>query len=201
MFTRLAYCLVLFCFVVPTPARAGDLAALDVHALPAGGVKATATIFFPAKPAVLQRLLSDYLHWPELFEVPMRIAELREQDGVAFTDIRIDHALVIGERRLLCESRALPGGGLLTELKGGDFRQYRRVWKLSPAEGGSQTRADFELLVEIESIVPDALIAVAMRQELETHFRIVREKVLARATKEKKTPKPLPSPGPVSREP
>ncbi len=146
------------------------------------GSKPPPPFFFPVEPAIIQRLLTDYAHWPDLFEVRMRIAELREQDGKAFTDIRIDHSLLPGERRLMCESRSLPGGGLLTELKGGDFKQYRRMWKLSPAAGGSQTKADFELLVEIETIVPDWIVAIAMRQELEAHFRIVREKALARIT-------------------
>jgi hypothetical protein len=166
----------------PTWSWAGDPVVLDVQVVPTGGVKATAAILFPVEPQVLQRLLTDYAHWPDLFEVRMRIAELREQDGKAFTDIRIDHFLLPGERRLLCESRTLPGGGLLTELKGGDFKQYRRMWKLSSAEGGTQTKAEFELLVEIETIVPDVLIAIAMRQELETHFRIVKDKALAQAT-------------------
>lgn len=160
-------------------ARAGDAVSLDVQAQSTGGVKATATVFFPVEPAIIQRLLTDYAHWPDLFEVRMRIAELREQDGKAFTDIRIDHSLLPGERRLMCESRSLPGGGLLTELKGGDFKQYRRMWKLSPAEGGAHTKADFELLVEVETIVPDWIVAIAMRQELEAHFRIVRDKALA----------------------
>jgi hypothetical protein len=52
---------------------------------------------------------------------------------------------------------------------------------LTPVEGGSHTKADFELLVEIDSIVPDWMIAIAMRQELETHFRIVKEKALVQA--------------------
>ena len=110
------------------------------------------------------------------------MAEIREQAGSVFTDIRIEHALLPGERRLLSESRTLATGGLLTELKGGDFKQYRRMWTLIPTEEGRQTKAQFELLVEIETIVPDWVIAVAMRQELETHFRIVREKALVRAT-------------------
>jgi hypothetical protein len=105
--------------------------------------------------------------------------ELREEHGTAFTDLRIDHSLLPGERRLLCESRSLAGGGLLTELRGGDFKQYRRLWTLSPADGGRQTKAEFELLVEIDTIVPDWMVAIAMRQELEAHFRIVREKALA----------------------
>lgn len=162
-------------------AWAGDSVSLTVQVEPAGGVRAKATVFFPVEPTIIQRLLTDYAHWPDLFEVRMRIAELKEQNGNTFTDIRIDHSLLPGERRLMCESRSLPGGGLLTELKGGDFKQYRRLWKLTPVEGGSHTKADFELLVEIDSIVPDWMIAIAMRQELETHFRIVKEKALAQA--------------------
>lgn len=184
MLKRLTWCLVVI-LLGPALSRAGDPVTLDVQIVPTGGVKAMATVLFPVEPAIIQRLLTDYGHWPDLFEVRMRIAELREQDGRAFTDIRIAHALLPGERRLLCESHALPGGGLLTELKGGDFKQYRREWTLSPVQGGTQTRADFELLVEIDSIVPDWLIAVSMRQELEAHFRIVRNKALSQATQGK----------------
>ena len=81
--------------------------------------------------------------------------------------------------------RRVPGGGLVTDLKGGDFKRYHRVWKLQPAGDGSQTRAEFELLVEVEAMVPDWLVAVAMERELNAHFRIVREKALDRITKEK----------------
>ena len=154
---------------------------LDVRTEPTGGVRATATILFPVEPAIIQRLLTDYAHWPELFDVRMRMAEIREEDGKVFTDIRIDHALLPGERRLLSETRTLPTGGLLTELKGGDFKQYHRLWKLTPVDGGTHTKAEFELLVEIDMMVPDWMIVVAMRRDLETHFRLVKEKALAQA--------------------
>jgi len=163
----------------PGWSRAAEPVVLDVRMESAGGVRATATIFFPVEPAIIQRLLTDYAHWPDLFDVRMRMAEIREQDGKAFTDIRIDHALLPGERRLLSETRTLPTGGLLTELKGGDFKQYRRFWKLAPVDGGAHTKAEFELLVEIDTIVPDWMVAVAMRRDLESHFRIIREKALA----------------------
>ncbi|MEC4888577.1 MAG: hypothetical protein RI101_00825 [Nitrospira sp.] len=158
---------------------------LDVRTEPAGGVKATATVLFPVAPAIIQRLLTDYAHWPELFDTRMRMAEIREQEGTVLTDIRIEHVLLAGERRLLSESRTLPGGGLLTELKGGDFKQYHRFWKLLPVDGGAHTKAEFELLVEIQTVVPDWMVAAAMRRELETHFAIVREKGLALATRGK----------------
>jgi len=164
---------------------AGDPVLLEVKTQSTGGVKASATVLFPVEPGIIQQLLTDYSHWPDLFDTRMRMAEIREQGGSVFTDIRIQHALLPGERRLLSESRMLSTGGLLTELKGGDFKQYRRVWILTSTEGGTQTKAEFELLVEIETIVPDWVIAVAMRRELETHFRIVREKALLRATQER----------------
>jgi hypothetical protein len=148
---------------------------------PAGGVHATATVLFPVEPGIIQGILTDYAHWPDLFDVRMRMADVRAQDGRTFTDIRIDHALLPGERRLLCESRTLPDGGLVTELRGGDFKQYRRVWNLRPVEGGRRTEAEFDLLVDIDTIVPDWLMAVAVRRDLEAHFRIVTEKAVARS--------------------
>jgi len=159
--------------------RAAEPVVLDVHTEPAGGVRATATILFPVEPTIIQRLLTDYAHWPELFDLRMRMAEIREEDGKAFTDIRIDHAMLPGERRLLSETRTLPTGGILTELKGGDFKQYRRFWKLTPVDGGAHTKAEFELLFEIDSNMPDWIVALALRRDLETHFRIMRGKALA----------------------
>jgi hypothetical protein len=154
---------------------------LDVRKEPTGGVRATATIFFPVEVAIIQRILTDYAHWPDLFDGRMRMVEIREQDGKVFTDIRIGHALLPGEQRLLSETRTLPTGGILTELKGGDFRQYRRFWKLIPADGGGHTKAEFELLVEIDMMVPDWMVAAAMRRDLNAHFRLVKEKALAQA--------------------
>ena len=160
---------------------AAEPVVLDVRTEPTGGVKATATILFPVEAAIIRQLLTDYAHWPDLFDVRMRMAEIREHDGKVFTDIRIDHALLPGERRLLSETRTLPTGELLTELKGGDFKQYRRFWKLIPIDGGAHTRAEFELVVEVDMMVPDWIVVVAMRRDLESHFRIVREKALAQA--------------------
>ena len=158
---------------------AAEPVVLDVRTEPTGGVKATATIHFQVEPAIIRQLLTDYAHWPDLFDVRMRMAEIREQDGKVFTDIRIDHALLPGERRLLSETRILPTGELLTELRGGDFKQYRRFWKLNPVDGGAHTKAEFELLVEIDTIVPDWMVVMAMRRDMETHFRMIREKALA----------------------
>ncbi len=154
---------------------------LDVQPDPAGGVRATATIGVPVAPAILQAVLTDYARWPELFEVRMRLINVEWRDGRAVTDLRIRHALLPGERRLLCESRALPNGGLLTTLLGGDFKRYQRTWRLAPEGDGSRTRADFELIVEVDMVVPNRLVALSLRRELEAHFRLVREKAVERA--------------------
>jgi hypothetical protein len=151
---------------------------LEVKTEPGGGIRATAHPLFPAKPEVIQALLADYSHWPDLFEVRMRVADLNIRDGVATVDLRIDHPVMPGERRLVTESRVLANGGLVTDLKGGDFKRYHRVWKLQPAGEGNQTRADFELIVEPDSLAPDWLVAMVTRQELATHFRIVKQKAL-----------------------
>jgi hypothetical protein len=161
------------------------LRALVVKPDPAGGVRATATLLFPGSPALLHSILADFRHWPELFETRMRLASLEDHGGRVTTDLYISHALLPGEHRLLCESQSLPGGGLVTDLKGGDFKRYHRQWTLHPAGDGTQTKAEFELWVEVETLVPDWLVAVAMERELNAHFRIVRQKALDRATKEK----------------
>jgi hypothetical protein len=172
--------IVLCCLVlgVSRLSHAADPVVLDVRTESTGGVRATATILFPVEPVIIRRLLTDYAHWPDLFDMRMRMAEIREQDGKVFTDIRIDHAVLPGERRLLSETRTLPTGEFLTELKGGDFKQYRRLWKLIPIDGGAHTKAEFDLMVEIDTILPDWMVVVAMRRDLESHFRIMREKAL-----------------------
>jgi ribosome-associated toxin RatA of RatAB toxin-antitoxin module len=154
---------------------------LEVKLEPAGGVKATARILFPASHDTIQALLTDYAHWPDLFEVRMRLVDLKVRQGVVTTDLRIDHMLLPGERRLVTETRVQPGR-IFTDLVGGDFKRYHRVWRLAPSNDGKATRADFELAVEIDSVVPDWLVAEATRRELEAHFRIVKDKARARST-------------------
>jgi Polyketide cyclase / dehydrase and lipid transport len=167
----------------PHGAWAAETDRLDVRTEPRGGVRATATVLFPAKLAMVQALLTDYQHWPDLFETPMRVAEMHIHEGVATVDLRITHSVMPGEHRLVTESRTLPNGVLSTDLKGGDFKRYRRVWTLQPVGDGNQTSADFELVVEPAFMVPDWLVAMVTRQELETHFRIVKQKLLDQATR------------------
>ena len=115
----------------------------------------------------------------------MRLAGMEERQGRVVTDLYIEHALMPGERRLVCESMPLPGGGLVTDLKSGDFKRYHRVWRLNAASDGAHTQAEFELIVEVETIVPDWMIAMAMRRELQAHFRIVNERAVERARRER----------------
>jgi hypothetical protein len=170
------------CLAYLTPVLAGPSQEdLNVETDPAGGVVATARILFPASPHIVQALLTDFVHWPELFEVRMRLVDLQIRRDVVTTDLRIEHTLLPGERRLVTESRVTAGHEIVTDLVGGDFKRYHRVWRLSSAHEGRETYADFELRVAIDSIVPDWLVALATRRELEAHFRIVKEKARARA--------------------
>lgn len=172
-----------------TPCWSGEVGSIHllrpllVESVPGGGVKATATLLFPGSPSVLHSILTEYRKWPELFETRMRMAQVEEHEGHVLTDVYISHALLPGEQRLLCESQGLPGGGLVTDLKGGDFKQYHREWRLQAAGEGTQTRAEFELLVEPKIMIPDWLIAVAMERELTVHFRLVRQRALDLVTK------------------
>jgi len=162
-------------------AAADDPAKLEVHTEPAGGVRAVATLRLQAPPGIVQTVLTDYAKWAELFGVHMRLAHLERRDDRVLTDLYIKHTLLPGERRLLCESRELPDGGLVTTLVAGDFKQYHRTWKLSPDGSGAVTRAEFELLVEVDTWAPDWLMAMELRRNLETHFRILKEKVAERS--------------------
>ena len=169
----------------PAGSPAAEPVMLEVRTDPSGGVRAVATVVFPAPLPLVRELLTDYAHWPEFFEVPMRVAALTIDQGVATVDVRITHALLPVERRLVTESRALSDRELVSDLKGGDFRRYQRRWVLSPIDQGLHTKGEFELLVEIDSMVPDWVIAAATKRDLEAHFRIVREKCLARVMPEK----------------
>ena len=164
-------------------ALAADPDRIEVNQEPGGGVHATAKVIFPAKPATVQALLTDYQHWPDLFDTRMRVAELTIRDGVATVDLRIEHPLMPGEHRLLTESKILQNGVLVTDLTGGDFKRYHRVWTLVSTGDGNHTSADFELIVEPALMVPDWLVAMVTRQELETHFRIVKQKLVERTTR------------------
>ncbi|WP_173049693.1 SRPBCC family protein [Nitrospira sp. KM1] len=163
-----------------------DSGEVDVTTGADGAIHAKAHLLFSAAPEIISALLTDYAHWPDLFEVRMRVASVTMQHGVATTDLRIEHALMPGERRLITESRQFPDGRIVTDLAGGgDFKRYHREWRLGAGATPNQTVADFELIVAIDTMVPDWMIALATRRELESHFRIVKEKAARRATQER----------------
>lgn len=150
---------------------------LEVQPEPSGGVRATATLHLPAPPSVVHQVLTDYAKWPELFGVSLRVAHVERQGDRVLTDLYLNHPLLFGERRLLCENRELPGGGLATNFIAGDFRRYSRTWRLMQDGKEGLTRAEFELLVEVDTWAPDWLMALELRRQLEKHFRILREQV------------------------
>ena len=150
---------------------------LEVQPEPSVGVRATGTLHLPAPPSVVHQVLTDYAKWPELFGVSMRLAHVERQGDRVVTDLYLSHPMLVGESRLLCENRELPGGGLVTSLLAGDFRRYRRTWRLVQDGNEGLTRAEFELLVEVDTWAPDWLMALELRRQLEKHFRILREQV------------------------
>ncbi|MDE3119362.1 MAG: hypothetical protein KGL03_10155, partial [Nitrospirota bacterium] len=74
-------------------------------------------------------------------------------------------------------------GGLVTTFLEGDFRRYERTWKLGPDGSDAATKADFSLVVDVETMAPDWLVALELKRQLEKHFRILREAAAARATR------------------
>lgn len=170
---------------VGLPAQAADAPAteLAIHDDPAGGKKAVATLRIAAPPDAVRAVLSDYERWPDLFGGRFRIAKLERLDGRVVTDLLIDRLPLLGELRLLCETRELPNGDIVTSLIEGDFTRYLRRWRFVPEmHGGAvHTRAEMELLVAMDSWVPDWLFATMLRRDLETHFKILRERALARS--------------------
>lgn len=154
---------------------------LDVRSDPDGGVRATATLHLPVPPALVQQVLTDYEGWSGLFGVPMRLARVDRQPDRVVTDVYVRHPILPGESRLLCENRELPDGGLVTKLIEGDFRRYLRTWRLAQEGNGTATQARFELAVDVKTWAPDWLVAIELKRQLQKHFRILRETVLARA--------------------
>lgn len=165
--------------------HAGDAPAteLEIHDDPAGGKKATATVRIQAPPEAVRAVLSDYERWPDLFDGRLRIAKLERLDGRVVTDLLIDRSPLLGTMRLVCETRELPNGEIVTSLIEGDFTRYLRRWRFVPEIHGAavHTRAEMELLVAMDSWVPDWLFATMLRRDLETHFKILRERALERS--------------------
>lgn len=152
---------------------------IEVTGEPGGGVRATATLHLAQPPSVLQQVLTDYENWPNLFGTPTRLARVERRADRVITDVYIQHPILPGERRLLCETLVLPEGGLVTTLIEGDFTRYVRTWRLSSE--GQGTMAQFELVVEVQTWAPDWLVAIELKRQLEKHFRILRDTAATRA--------------------
>lgn len=162
-------------------AAGGEAAGLAVKTEPSGGVRATAILLIPAPPSVVHQVLTDYEQWPNLFSVPLQVIRVERREGGAVTDLILKHSFLPGGRRLLCDNRELPGGGLVSTLMAGDFKRYVRTWTLAPDGDQAGTRASFDLLVEIETWAPDWLVAWELKRQLDGHFRILRATAAARA--------------------
>jgi hypothetical protein len=168
----------------PLPILAGQPSSgaetLDIQPDPGGGLHATATLHLPAPPSVVQQVLTDYERWERLFGVSMRMLRLERREDRVITEVSLSHPILPGENRLLCESRELPGGGLVTTLIEGDFKRYERTWRLAEDEDRAVTKAQFELVVEVETWAPNWLIALELKRQLTRHFAILQDTVAAR---------------------
>ena len=169
----------------PTGVRAAEAPAtvLEIRDDPAGGKKATATLRIAAPPDAVRAVLGDYERWPDLFGGRFRLAKLERLDGRVVTDLLIERSPLPGTMRLLCETRELPGGEIVTSLIEGDFKRYLRRWRFVPVASGAtvQTRAEMELLVDLDSWVPDWLFGTMLRRDLESHFKILHKRAVERA--------------------
>ena len=156
---------------------------LDVQSDPAGGKRAVATLRIPAPPDAVRAVLNDFEHWPELFDGRFELVKLDRQAGRVVTDLRIKRSPLPGHLRLLCETRDLPNGEIVTSLIEGNFRHYRRRWRLVPESDGAavHTRAEMDLSVDPDTWTPGWLFAAILRRDLETHFKILRERAVAQA--------------------
>ena len=149
---------------------------LEVHAEAKVGFVVTATVHLAAPPIVVQEILTDYEHWPDLFSATVRMARIDRFPDRTVADIYIKHGFLTMERRLLCENRELPGGGLATTMLGGDFRHYSRTWHLSSDGSTNSTKGEFRLEVDVDTFAPNWLVATMLKKELESHFEILKTK-------------------------
>lgn len=170
------------CLGVVGEAAAEALPAPDVTTDRSGTVTARATLRLPGPPAAVKAVLTDYAHWPELFTTPLRVAGLERRPDAVLTDLYIGHPWWFGEKRLLCETRELPGGRLKTSLVAGDFRAYERTWALSENGAPDRTQAEFELVVALDTWAPDWLVVWELRRQLQGHFEQLSRRVRAQVS-------------------
>lgn len=152
------------------------IGSLTVNTLSTGGFRALSTFHVGADASIVQSVITDYEQWPELFDTDLRITKIERLEGRVVTELFVSHLLVPGEKRLLCENRELPGGGLMTTRLDGDFTRYTRTWRLFPEQVGRSVKVEFELDMEVNTWAPDWIVALALRDELEVHFQLVRQR-------------------------
>jgi ribosome-associated toxin RatA of RatAB toxin-antitoxin module len=155
--------------------------ALEIDHEPAGGLQAFATVWIPAPPEAVRAVLNDFEHWPELFGGRIQVVQLDRQPDRVVTTLLIKRTPLPGALRLVCETKDLPNGDIVTNLIAGDFRRYQRRWRLVEESHGAslQTRAEMELLVDPKNWAPSWLFAAILRHELTAHFLILKERALA----------------------
>jgi ribosome-associated toxin RatA of RatAB toxin-antitoxin module len=145
-----------------------------------GGMRVFAVVWLPAPPETVRAVLTDYDRWPELFPGRFRVTAIRREPDRVLTDLQINRSPLPGTLRLLCETRSLPDGSLVTSLVEGDFLQYRRRWVLAEERAGGAvlTRAEVDLRFVLDSWVPTWLMSGGLRSQMEEHFHALHARVL-----------------------
>jgi len=163
-------------------AAEGPATVLEIRDDPAGGKKAVAMLRIAAHPEAVRAVLNDFMRWPELFAGRFELVKLDRQEGRVVTHLHIKRAPLPGYLKMVCETRDMPNGEIVTSLIEGDFRRYLRRWRLVAEENGAavHTRAEMELSVDPDTWTPGWLFATVLRSDLEEHFVILRERAIAR---------------------
>lgn len=141
-----------------------------------GTIQATASFRVKADPSDIQAVITDYEQWPDLFDTDIRITKVERLEGRVVTELLVNHMLLFSSKRLLCENREIPGGGLTTSKLEGDFKRYDRTWKVLPKKEGDYSVVEFHLEMDVNTWAPDWIVASALRDELEVHFQLVKER-------------------------
>lgn len=155
---------------------------LLVDSLSDGTIRASANFRVKADPADIQSVITNYEQWPDLFDTDIRITKVERQEGRVVTELLVSHLLLFSTKRLLCENKEIPGGGLTTTKLEGDFKRYDRTWKVLPKKDGDYSLVVFHLEMNVDTWAPDWIVASALRDELEVHFQLVRERAEDMAT-------------------
>lgn len=138
-----------------------------------------AQLTLPAPPATTYAVLADYPQWPGLFPGKPVIHGIRRIEDRVRVTMHIPAGYLPFTLELVTDTVETPPLRLNTTLVGGDFERYDWTWDLRQSSD-ERTVAQLLLLVRPSMWIPNWLLQWLLEAELTTHFRLLREQVLAR---------------------